>query len=90
MGAQIQRPGIGMLEARIDVADDQAIAITQIEDGRWERTDDGYRLVGKSLVPGPAPGPVRWPYAAAVIGCASLGFGFLIYRYRRMAPRRLS
>jgi hypothetical protein len=68
----------------------ELVAITQIEDGRWERTDDGYRLVGKSLVPGPAPGPVRWPYAAAVIGCASLGFGFLIYRYRRMAPRRLS
>jgi hypothetical protein len=67
----------------------EIIAQRDIEDGRWEKTESGYRLFGKSLVPLPPSPPTRWPIVAAVVAAGILCTGFLIVRYRRL-PRRLS
>lgn len=68
----------------------ELIAERQLENGRWEKTDSGYCLVGKSLVPLPPSPPVRWPIVVAVVTAGALAFGFLVIRYRRLPPRRLS
>ena len=63
------------------------IAATDLDDGRWEKTADGYRLEGvsRALRPPPPAPPTRfpWGWVFAALGMLVLTAGaFLIYRQR--------
>lgn len=64
----------------------ELIAFTQLENGRWERIDGGYRLAGTSkLATTPAPTPSTWRFwltAASLLLFGAIS-AVLVYRYRR-------
>jgi hypothetical protein len=68
----------------------ELLAEAQVEGGRWEKTDNGYRLVGKSLVPSAALGPNRWRIGGVLALSVALLFGLLVFLRYRLPPRRLS
>ena len=60
----------------------EIIAGANLDNGRWEKTEDGYRLEGGS----PTPLPPRkfnwfWPALAVAVMCTVVG-GFVLYRRR--------
>ena len=60
----------------------ELIARNDIENGRWEKTEDGYRLEGGSHTPLP-PRKFNWiwPALAGAVMCTAVG-GFVLYRRR--------
>jgi hypothetical protein len=68
----------------------ELLAQSQLDAGRWERTEAGYRLQGKSLVPPPPAGPTRWPIVAGGLLALAAFFGLLVFLRYRLPPRRLS
>ncbi len=68
------------------------VASRELENGRWEKTDRGYRLVGKSLAAAPTPaagkpaGASLWLVGGAVLlGATLLSVGgFCVLKKRRL------
>jgi len=61
----------------------EIIAKSDLGDGRWEKTNDGYRLEGVSRALRPPARPFPWAWAAVVVAITLLAAGaFVIYRRR--------
>ena len=68
----------------------EGILLYDLHEGRWVKTDDGYRLEGisRTLQPPPTPRTYTWAWAtgAAMLTLAAAGGAFVIYRRRSKQP----
>ena len=64
----------------------EQIAQHHIDDARWVKTDDGYRLEGVSRALRPLPPNRRWLWVSGA-AIAALAIGSVVIIYRRRRPK---